>query len=69
MSLQEFIKLEADALRIIQGKDASMTWKAVECGAMEKVRLFAENRNYQVSLSEIIEIILLELCFHGHPRR
>ena len=65
MSLQEFIKLEADALRVIQGNDASMTWKAVECGAMEKVRLFAENRNYQVSLSEIIEIILLELCFHG----
>ncbi len=69
MSLQEFIRLEAVALRIIQGKDASMTWKAVECGAMEKVRLFAENRNYEVSLSEIIEIILLELCLHDHSHR
>ncbi len=65
MSLKEFIRLEADALKIIQGKDASMTWKAVECGAMEKVRLYAESRNYQVSLSEIIDIILNELCYYG----
>lgn len=65
MSLRDFIKLEADALKIIQGKDASMTFKAVECGAMEKVRLYAESRNYQVSLSEIVEIILNELCCYG----
>ena len=65
MSLREFIKLEADALRIIQGKDASMTFKAVECGAMEKVRLYAESRNYQVSLTEIVDIILNELCYNG----
>ena len=65
MSLREFIKLEADALRIIQGKDASMTFKAVECGAMEKVRLYAESRNYHVSLSEIVDIILNELCYNG----
>jgi hypothetical protein len=65
MSLREFIKLEADALRLIQGKDASMTFKAVECGAMEKVRLYAESRNYQVSLTEIVDIILNELCYNG----
>ena len=65
MSLKEFIRLEADALKIIQGKDASMTFKAVECGAMEKVRLFAESRNYHVSLTEILDIILNELCFYG----
>ena len=65
MSLREFIKLEADALRLIQGKDATMTFKAVECGAMEKVRLYAESRNYQVSLTEIVDIILNELCYNG----
>ncbi len=65
MSLKEFIRLEADALRIIQGKDASMSFRAVECGAMEKVRLFAESRNYQVSLTEILDIILNELCYYA----
>ena len=62
MSLQEFIKLEAKALRIIEDKDRSMVWKAVECGAMEKVRLYAESLNYDVVLSDLTSIIWGELC-------
>jgi hypothetical protein len=62
MSLQEFIRMESQALRIVENKDRSMVWKAVECGAMEKVRSFAESQNYDVSLSDITEIIWVELC-------
>lgn len=62
MSLQEFIKLEAKALSIVQIKDSAMVWKAVECGAMEKVRLYAESQNYDVTLNELTTIIWTELC-------
>ena len=62
MSLQEFIKMEAKALRIIEHKDRAMVWKAVECGAMEKVRLFAESRNYDVAINDLTSIIWGELC-------
>lgn len=64
MSLQEFIKLEAKALSIIKSKDNAMVWKAVECGAMEKVRLYAESLNYNVTLNELTGIIWAELCDH-----
>ena len=66
MSLEEFIRLEARALRIIDKKDSSMTWKAVESGAMERVRLFAENHNYEVNLEEITDIIWNEICYYMH---
>ena len=62
MSLQDFIKMEARALSIIEHKDRSMVWKAVECGAMEKVRLYAESRNYDVAISDLTSIIWGELC-------
>ncbi len=62
MSLQEFIKLEAKALDIIKDKDSTMLWTAVECGAMEKVRMYAESLNYDVSLNEVVDIIWGELC-------
>lgn len=62
MSLQEFIKLEARALRVIETKDRAMVWKAVECGAMEKVRLYAESLNYEVALNDLTAIIWGELC-------
>ncbi len=62
MSLQEFIKMESQALRIVENKDRSMVWKAVECGAMEKVRNFAESQNYNVTLNDITSIIWVELC-------
>ena len=62
MSLQEFIKLESKALRIVEHKDSSMVWKAVECGAMEKVRNYAESQNYDVTLNDITSIIWVELC-------
>jgi len=62
MSLQEFIKMESQALRIVENKDSAMVWKAVECGAMEKVRNYAESLNYNVSLNEITSIIWGELC-------
>ena len=61
MSLQNFIELEAKALRIIEHKDKSMVWKAVECGAMEKVRLYAESLNYDVALDDLTAIIWGEL--------
>lgn len=64
MSLQEFIKLEAKALNIIKSKDNAMVWKAVECGAMEKVRIYAESLNYNVTLNELTGIIWSELCNH-----
>lgn len=62
MSLQEFIKLEARALNVVKDKDNAMVWKAVECGAMEKVRLYAESMNYEVTLNELTSIIWAELC-------
>jgi len=62
MTLQEFIEMEAKALRIIEHKDREMVWKAVECGAMEKVRLYAESRNYDVAINDITSIIWGELC-------
>ena len=62
MSLQEFIKLESKALHIVENKDHAMVWKAVECGAMEKVRNYAESRNYDVTLNDITSIIWIELC-------
>ncbi|MHB9156251.1 MAG: hypothetical protein ACYC5N_11300 [Endomicrobiales bacterium] len=62
MSLQEFIKLEARALNVVKDKDNAMVWKAVECGAMEKVRLYAESMNYEVTLNELTSIIWTELC-------
>jgi hypothetical protein len=67
MSLQEFIKLESQALSIVQHKDRAMVWKAVECGAMEKVRSYAENRNYEVTLNDITSIIWGELCNYLSP--
>jgi hypothetical protein len=62
MSLHDFIQLEAQALDIVKRKDTAMVWKAVECGAMEKVRLYAESRNYEVKLNDLVTIIWAELC-------
>jgi len=67
MSLEEFIKLEAKALKVIKDKDSAMIWKAVECGAMEKVRLYAESVNYDVTLNELTGIIWAELCSYLVP--
>lgn len=68
MSLQEFIKLEAQALNIVKDKDNTMVWKAVESGAMEKVRLYAESQNYDVTLNELTSIIWSELCNYLTPQ-
>lgn len=68
MSLEEFIKLEARALNVVKEKDSAMVWKAVECGAMEKVRLYAESLNYDVTLNELTGIIWAELCCYLAPR-
>lgn len=64
MSLEEFIKLEAKALNFIKEKNNEMVWLAVECGAMEKVRLYAEGVNYNVKLNDLVRIIWTELCFY-----
>lgn len=68
MSLQDFIRLEALALNIVKDKDNAMVWKAVESGAMEKVRLYAESQNYEVTLNELTGIIWNELCNYLIPR-
>jgi hypothetical protein len=68
MSLEEFIKLEAKALNLVKEKDSTMIWKAVECGAMEKVRMYAESVNYEVTLSDLVGIIWAELCYYLAPR-
>lgn len=62
MSLQDFIRMETKALEIITEKDSTMAWKAVECGAMEKVRLYAESVNYDITLQDVTTIIWAELC-------
>lgn len=69
MSLSEFIKLEAQALVIVSNKDSAMVWKAVECGAMERVRLYAESLNYDVTLSDLTTIIWTELCYYLTPQQ
>ena len=69
MSLQEFIKLEAEALKVVKTKDNIMLWKAVECGAMEKVRLYAESVNYDVTLNELTGIIWAELSRYLNEHR
>jgi hypothetical protein len=63
MTPQDFIKLEAEVIRIVQKKDEFMVWKAVESGAFERVRLYAERLNYDVTLEEILLIIWAELCY------
>jgi hypothetical protein len=63
MSPQDFIKLEAEALKIVKKKDEFMVWRAVESGAMERARLYAERLDYNVTLEEILLIIWTELCF------
>ncbi|GEM_PF-3895727 len=69
MSLQEFIRLETEALSIVNEKDRTMAWKAVECGAMEKVRLYAESVNYEIGLTDVTDIIWTELCDYLTPKR
>ena len=69
MSLQEFIRLEPEALSIVNEKDRTMAWKAVECGAMEKVRLYAESVNYEIGLTDVTDIIWTELCDYLTPKR
>jgi hypothetical protein len=63
MSPQDFIKLEAEALKIVKKKDEFMIWKAVESGAMEEARLYAERLDYDVTLEEILLVIWSVLCF------
>lgn len=63
MSPQDFIKLEAEALKIVKNKDEMMVWQAVESGAMERARLYAESLDYNVSLDEILLVIWASLCY------
>jgi len=65
MSLSEFITMEAKILGTIKEKDPDMVWQAIECGAADRVRLYAESRNYNVSLDEMVQIMWAELCFHA----
>jgi hypothetical protein len=62
MTQQEFIKLEARALSIVNNKDCMMVWKAVECGALDTLRDFAEARNYDVSLNELVDVLWFTIC-------
>ena len=62
MSLQEFIKLEAKALSVLKDKDPAMLWKAIECGVAEKMRIYAESRDYEVDLNDLISVMWTEVC-------
>lgn len=62
MSSQDFIRLEAQAFRLLEAKSPNIIMQAVECGAAEKVRQFAERHDYKVTLNEIIEVIWKEMC-------
>ena len=64
MSLEEFIRLEARVLGAVKAKDPDMVWKAIECGAADRLRLYAESRDYNVSLDEMTQIMWAELCYH-----
>jgi hypothetical protein len=67
MSPQDFIQTEAVLIEHLEHKDKSMVWKAVECGAMDKIKLYAESLNYDVTLEELEYILWLELCLHSKP--
>ena len=69
MSPQEFIRTEADLIELIRQKDESMVWQAVECGALERVKLYAESLNYDVTLEELEYLLWTELCFHLNPEQ
>ncbi|OGS17654.1 MAG: hypothetical protein A2219_01025 [Elusimicrobia bacterium RIFOXYA2_FULL_50_26] len=62
MSFQEFIRLEAKAFGILQSIGPQIVWKAIECGAAEKMRLYAESRGYNVTVDQMVKIALKELC-------
>ena len=62
MTQHEFIKLEAKALSIVNNKDCMMVWKAVECGALETLRMYAESRNYDVNLNELVDVLWFSIC-------
>ena len=64
MTTQDFIKIEAEALSIIQKKDPAVLWDAVECGALEHIRIFAESQNYNVSISDLVHILWIDICFY-----
>jgi hypothetical protein len=42
MGTQEFIKIEAAAIKVISDRNSQAVWEAVECGALEHMRLYAE---------------------------
>ncbi len=65
MSLEEFIRLEARVLGAVKAKDPNMVWQAIECGAADRLRLYAESRNYNVSQEEMTQIMWAELCYHA----
>lgn len=62
MTQQEFIRLEAKALSIVNNKDCMMVWKAVECGALDTLRIYAEARNYEVELNELVDVLWFTIC-------
>jgi len=68
MSFNEFIQLEAKAFGVIKNKDPDMIWKAIEYGVAEKMRMYAESHNYEVSLDDLVNILWTELCYQLTPR-
>ncbi|HBU69866.1 MAG TPA: hypothetical protein DEE98_05725 [Elusimicrobia bacterium] len=68
MSFQEFIQLEVKAFNVLKSKDPDMVWKAIECGAAEKMRMYAENHNYDVKLEDLVNICWTELCYQMIPK-
>ncbi len=62
MTQREFIRLEAKALSIVNNKDCMMVWKAVECGALEMLRVYAEAKNYDVDLNELVDVLWFSIC-------
>ena len=65
VSLSEFITLESKIFGAVKEKDPAMVWQAIECGAADRLRLYAESRNYNVSLDEMVQIMWAELCYHA----
>jgi hypothetical protein len=64
MTTQDFIKLEAEALKAVSKRDPAVIWEAIECGALEHIRFFAETQDYNVSVTDLVRILWVDITYY-----
>ena len=64
MTTQDFIKLEAEALKTIGKRDPAVIWEAIECGALEHIRCYAETQDYNVCVSDLVRILWVDITYY-----